>query len=74
MNGIVWPSLKKKVREIIAQSRAEFVVVDAAILLDAGWDSDGTVHQVWSCIIPPSIAKERVVERDHITPEEVIFA
>ncbi|MCP9260419.1 Bifunctional coenzyme A synthase [Dirofilaria immitis] len=70
LNDIVWPSLKNKVKEIIAQSKAEFVVIDAAILLDAGWDNDGTVHQVWSCIIPPTIAKERVVERDHITPEE----
>ncbi|VBB31255.1 unnamed protein product [Acanthocheilonema viteae] len=70
LNDIVWPSLKNKIKEIIAQSKAEFVVVDAAILLDAGWDNDGIVHQVWSCIIPPNIAKERAMERDHITAEE----
>ncbi|VDO37428.1 unnamed protein product [Brugia timori] len=70
LNDILWPSLKNKVKGIIAQSKAEFVVVDAAILLDAGWDTDGIVHQVWSCIVPPSTAKERIVDRDHITPEE----
>ncbi|CAG9535552.1 unnamed protein product [Cercopithifilaria johnstoni] len=70
LNDIVWPSLKNEVKEIIAKSKAEFVVVDAAVLLDACWDSDGIVHQVWSCIIPPTIAKERIVERDHITIEE----
>lgn len=73
LNDILWPSLKNKVKGIIAQSKAEFVVVDAAILLDAGWDTDGIVHQVWSCIVPPSTAKERIVDRNHITPEEVIF-
>ncbi|VDK75973.1 unnamed protein product [Litomosoides sigmodontis] len=70
LNDIVWPPLKNKVKEIIAQSKAEFVIVDAAVLLDADWDSNGIVHHVWSCIIPPIIAKERIVERDHITNEE----
>uniref|UniRef100_A0A915Q3W2 Cytidyltransferase-like domain-containing protein n=1 Tax=Setaria digitata TaxID=48799 RepID=A0A915Q3W2_9BILA len=71
LNNIVWPSLKTKVREIIGQSKSEFVVVDAAVLLEAGWDADGTVHQVWSCILPPAVAKGRVVKRDHIALEEV---
>lgn len=73
LNSIVWPSLRAEVKEMIAHSDAEFVVLDAAILLDAGWDMDGTVHQVWSCIVPPNAAKERIVERDHITLEEVTF-
>lgn len=73
LNDIVWPPLKNKVEEAIAQSKAEFVIVDAAVLLDANWDNNGIVHQVWSCIIPPTVAKERIVERDHITNEEVIF-
>lgn len=73
LNNIIWPSVKNKVKEIIAQSKAEFIVVDAAVLLEAGWDSDGIVHQVWSCIIPPTIAKERIVKRDHISTEEVFF-
>ncbi|VDN43764.1 unnamed protein product [Gongylonema pulchrum] len=73
LNKIVWPSLRAEVRERIAQSEAEYVVVDAEILLEAGWDKDDTVHQVWSCIVPQCVAKERIVERDHISLEEVSF-
>ncbi|KAM3720659.1 Bifunctional coenzyme A synthase [Dirofilaria immitis] len=66
LNDIVWPSLKNKVKEIIAQSKAEFVVIDAAILLDAGWDNDGTVHQsaLWSEItLPPRKQKNESVHK-----------
>uniref|UniRef100_A0A0R3RRY8 CTP_transf_like domain-containing protein n=1 Tax=Elaeophora elaphi TaxID=1147741 RepID=A0A0R3RRY8_9BILA len=70
LNDIIWPSLRNKIKEIVAQSKAEFIVVDAAMLLDAGWDNDGIVHQVWSCIIPQTVARVRIVERDHITTEE----
>ncbi|VDN02125.1 unnamed protein product [Thelazia callipaeda] len=70
LNSIVWPCLKARVIKIISQSAVEFIVVEAAVLVQAGWHSDGTIHHVWSCIIPPNVAKERIIERDHLTPKE----
>lgn len=58
-------------KDLIAKSNADIVVVDAEILLQAGWDEDGTVNQVWSCIVPPESAVERMIERDKLTTEEV---
>lgn len=57
--------------KIISTSNAEFVVVDAAILLEANWDREGVVHHVWSCIVPPDEAIQRMLDRDGISPEEV---
>lgn len=75
LNNIVWPSLKEKVKEIIINSKAEFIVVDAAILLKAGWNSNSNlVHQVWSCIVPPEEAIKRLNERDGISNEQVRFS
>lgn len=73
LDDIVWASLKNRVKKITALSKAKFVVVDAPMLLDAGWDSDGVAHQIWSCIVPPIIAIRRIVERDNVTSEEVIL-
>ncbi|VIO96050.1 dephospho-CoA kinase family protein [Brugia malayi] len=66
LNDILWPSLKNKVKGIIAQSKAEFVVVDAAILLDAGWDTDGIVHQsvLWiETILHPKRQKKQSIHK-----------
>ncbi|VDM44227.1 unnamed protein product [Toxocara canis] len=71
LNDIVWPSLRAAVEQIIVTSEAEFVVVDAAILLEAEWDREGVVHQVWSCIVPPEEAMQRMFDRDGTAPEEV---
>lgn len=43
------------------------IILDAAILLEAGWDQD--CHDVWVSIVPPSEAIRRIVARDHL-PEE----
>jgi phosphopantetheine adenylyltransferase/dephospho-CoA kinase len=33
------------------ESGYEIVVIEAAVLLQAGWEQH--VHEVWACIIPP---------------------
>ncbi|GAB0097011.1 bifunctional phosphopantetheine adenylyltransferase - Dephospho-CoA kinase [Sergentomyia squamirostris] len=72
LNGIVWPELLKKVKERIAEIRAEgqhqVVVVEAAVLLKAGWQSE--VHEVWSLIIPADEAIRRLKERNNLTEQE----
>uniref|UniRef100_A0A1I7VD65 CTP_transf_like domain-containing protein n=1 Tax=Loa loa TaxID=7209 RepID=A0A1I7VD65_LOALO len=66
LNDIIWPFLKNKVKETIAQSKAEFVVVDAAILLEAGWDTDGILHQsaLWNeTILHPRKQKSESIHK-----------
>nr|CAD7266187.1 unnamed protein product [Timema shepardi] len=54
LNNIVWPALLERTKELVQelyQGGHRVVVVDAAILLLAGWQQN--FHEVWACIIPP---------------------
>ena len=41
--------------------------MEAAVLLEASWDS--VVDEVWVCVVPPSEAVQRVVDRNGLTTE-----
>ncbi|XP_063876474.1 bifunctional coenzyme A synthase-like isoform X2 [Scylla paramamosain] len=71
LNSIVWPEIERLVEQRVAQLRAEgtsVVVLDAAVLLEAGWDK--LCHQVWVCVLQREEAVRRITERDGKTPEE----
>ncbi|OWF44110.1 bifunctional coenzyme A synthase-like isoform X2 [Mizuhopecten yessoensis] len=71
LNSIVWPEISKLAEETIQQFRLEgmeVVVLEAALLLDAGWDK--LVHEVWTTIIPRQEAIKRMVDRNKFTEEE----
>lgn len=55
LNHIVWPALLKHVKNIIkeiSQSGSHRVVMlEAAVLLQAGWTNE--LHEIWSLIVPP---------------------
>lgn len=71
LNSIVWPEISKLAEEKIQQFRLEgrqIVVLEAALLLDAGWDS--LVHEVWTSIIPRQEAIKRLMDRNKFTEEE----
>lgn len=40
-------------------------VLDAAVLLKAGWDKD--MHEVWVSVVPPQVSIQRVKERDGVS-------
>ena len=44
------------------------VILDAAVLLQAGWNSE--VHEIWGVFIDQNEAIKRIVERDGKTEEE----
>lgn len=51
---MVWPVLLNRAKEkiqVLFEAGYQIVVMEAAILLQAGWDQH--VHEVWACIIPP---------------------
>ncbi|XP_065605220.1 bifunctional coenzyme A synthase [Cyrtonyx montezumae] len=70
LTDIVWPEIARMVREQIGEAGAEgkaVVVLDAAVLLEAGWQD--MVHEVWVTVIPEEEAVKRIVSRDGLSEE-----
>ncbi|XP_070707769.1 bifunctional coenzyme A synthase-like isoform X1 [Pempheris klunzingeri] len=73
LTDIVWNEIALLVKNIISQAREEgkqVCVVDAAVLLEAGWTD--MVHEVWVTIIPEEEAVSRITERDGVTSEDAL--
>lgn len=73
LNSIVWPELMVEVNKRLAKLRGavqvpKIVVLEAAVLLKAGWESN--CHEVWSMIVPPEEAVKRVMERNNLSETE----
>uniref|UniRef100_A0A8C4J3W7 Bifunctional coenzyme A synthase n=1 Tax=Dromaius novaehollandiae TaxID=8790 RepID=A0A8C4J3W7_DRONO len=70
LTDIVWPEIaqmvKKKIGEADALGKA-VCVLDAAVLLEAGWKD--MVHEVWTAIIPEEEALKRIMDRDGLSEE-----
>ncbi|XP_071157555.1 bifunctional coenzyme A synthase-like [Mytilus edulis] len=71
LNRIVWPEIGKFAEDKIkkhAENGKEIVVLEAALLLDAGWNN--LVHEVWTSVVPPEEAVKRMMDRNNMTEEE----
>ncbi|XP_039964772.1 bifunctional coenzyme A synthase isoform X1 [Bactrocera tryoni] len=72
LNNIVWPELltevKKRIRTVHDQHKCDVVVIEAAILLKAGWENE--CHEVWSTIVTPDLAVQRITQRNGLSEEE----
>ena len=73
LTDIVWPEINRMaaeaVRESLAAQPRQVVVLEAAVLLEAGWQKD--MDEVWVVIVDPEIAVARAVARDGI-PEAAV--
>ncbi|XP_072041842.1 bifunctional coenzyme A synthase-like [Amphiura filiformis] len=70
LNQIVWPEIARMAKEQIQQLTSKghnVCVLDAAVLLEAGWQD--FVNEIWVCVIPKDEALRRITDRDSI-PEE----
>ncbi|MCD6358524.1 MAG: dephospho-CoA kinase [Dehalococcoidia bacterium] len=73
LNEITHPRLYQTVREKIEEfgkQQVEVVVLEAALLLESGWDK--LTDQVWVTIVPKSVALQRLVKRENITSEQAL--
>ena len=64
LNNIVWPEISRLAlarAEELWKAGVQVVVLDAAVLLEAGWEA--ACHEVWVCVVPRSEAVQRIVER-----------
>jgi len=74
LNQIMYPRMHQMMGDRIEEYRrqgVEVVVLEAAILLEAGWNQ--LVDEVWITIAPESVVVERTRERTGL-PEEQILA
>ena len=73
LTNIVWPAIRAMAEEEIRQVQADqprrVIVLEAAVLLEAGWQD--LVDQVWVTVVAPAVAVERAVARDGLDPEAV---
>ncbi|XP_029978146.1 bifunctional coenzyme A synthase [Sphaeramia orbicularis] len=73
LTDIVWPEIALLVKTRINQAKEEgkqVCVLDAAVLLEAGWTD--MVHEVWVTVIPEEEAVLRITERDGVTTEDAL--
>jgi dephospho-CoA kinase len=71
LTGIVWPAMKAELRRRLSEYReagVDLVVVEAAILLEAGWDDQ--VDEVWAVTVEPAAALQRLTARNGMTDED----
>ena len=72
LNRLSHPPIAKRMRREIEDVRAQpspppFIVLDAAVLFEAGWDA--LCDEVWTVSTHPERALERLVARNRLSPE-----
>ena len=72
LNAIVWPEIKRKAAEQVRGFQAgEVVVMEAAVLMEAGWsEDDSLVDEVWVTFVDKKEAVQRVVQRNKVAEDE----
>ena len=72
LEEIVWPEIWKMAEKQIAfkwkNENKKVVIIDAAILLQAGWKEN--VNQLWVSIVDTETAVERIIDRDGKSEDE----
>ena len=72
LNSIVWPEISRlalaQATQLWREAGRQVVVLDAAVLLEAGWEA--ACHEVWVCVVPRHEAVRRIVARDGKTEQE----
>ena len=72
LNGIAWPRIRQKIEEGIEEQRqrgAGVVVLDAAVLIEAGWTD--AADEVWVVTAPEGDVISRLQARNNLTEEQV---
>ena len=72
LTDIVWPSIRflaeKKIEELKKNDREATVVLEAAVLIEAGWETIGT--ETWVIEVNPEVAVRRIMLRNQISESE----
>ncbi|CAL1536364.1 unnamed protein product [Lymnaea stagnalis] len=71
LNSIVWPVIRKLAEDEILEHKTvgvEIVVLEAAVLFEAGWDD--MVHEVWTAFVSEEEAIKRITTRNKLSQED----
>jgi dephospho-CoA kinase len=71
LTAITWPLMKDEMRRRLEACRAAdeaVIVLEAAVLLEAGWDD--LADSIWVVTAPPEMAVRRLRERSGLSDEE----
>jgi dephospho-CoA kinase len=73
LTDIVWPEIlalaEVEMAEVARRDPARIIVLEAAVLLEAGWDS--AVDEVWAVVVAPEVAVARAQARDGLSAVDV---
>lgn len=73
LTDIVWPEIRRltqlEIEAALAEDPDRVVVLEAAVMLEAGWNR--STDEVWVVIVEPDIAVARAVARDGLDPAAV---
>lgn len=71
LNAIVWPEIRRLIaadlRELKRQHRHAIIVLEAAVLIEAGWED--LCDEVWVVATPVKTAVERLTSRNGLSAE-----
>lgn len=71
LEGVVWPEIKRLLHlelESLFDSGVPAIVVEAAVMLEAGWQSE--VDELWVVAVDSEVARQRLVARNKLTEED----
>ena len=78
LEKIVWPHVEAKIKQEIveykeraAEDKEPVIVVEAAVLLDAGWQ-DSILDGVWVVRVPREVAIDRITTTRQLSRDEAI--
>lgn len=73
LTAIVWPAIRQmaedEIRETKAREPDRFIVLEAAVLIEAGWQD--LVDEVWVTVVDREVAIERATARDGVAREAI---
>ena len=69
LNSILHPLMVKEIKKKIKASRSNLIVIDAAVLLEAGWDS--LVNKVLVVSAPHHTQLKRIKDQTNFSPAEI---
>ncbi len=73
LSAIVWPAIRQLLRQELhrlGQDGVKVVVVEAAVLLEAGWDDE--CDEIWAVHVPLPVACQRLMSRNSLTEEQAL--
>eukprot|EP01084_Bolivina_argentea_P181851 314034_1 len=78
LNNIMWPIIGQKIVEIANKFKQNknnannLLFIEAAVLLEANWDSLGIFDEIWMTIVSKDIACLRLMKRNNLTKEQAM--